>query len=155
MSGAAAVALAVTVFLSAGDPAALAFLDFFRPVPAKLQPSDKLLALDGQRVRIVGFMARMEDGPAGAFYLASRPVSCDEGGAGTGDLPPDAVLVVVPWSAGAEIPFLAGPLEVVGVLHLGAATRPDGAPARIRIVLDSPTAKSDSPKAKSEGGNVP
>jgi hypothetical protein len=153
MGGATAVA-ALAVILSAADPAALAFSEFFRPASARLQPSDKLTGLDGQRVRIQGFMARMEEGPAGAFYLASRPVSCDEGGAGTGDLPPDAVLVLVPWSVGAEIPFLAGPLEVVGVLHLGAATRPDGAPARIRIVLDSPTAKPDSPKAKSEGGNV-
>jgi hypothetical protein len=134
--------------LSAADPAALAFSEFFRPASARLQPSDKLTALEGQRVRLVGFMAQMEDGPSGAFYLAARPVNCDEGGAGTGDLPPDAVLVVVPWSAGAGIPFLPGPLEVVGTLNLGAATRQDGSPSRIRIVLDSP-------QPKSEGGKVP
>jgi hypothetical protein len=147
MGGAAAVA-ALAVILSAADPAALAFSEFFRPASTRLQPSDKLIALDGQRVRIVGFMAQMEDGPSGALYLAARPVNCDEGGAGTGDLPPDAVLVVVPWSSGAEIPFVAGPLEVVGTLHLGAATRQDGSPSRIRIVLDSP-------QPKSEGGKVP
>jgi hypothetical protein len=147
MSGAAAIA-ALAVILSAADPAALAFSEFFRTSSSRLQPSDKLLALDGQRVRIVGFMAQMEDGPSGAFYLAARPVNCDEGGAGTGDLPPDAVMVVVPWSAGAEIPFLPGPLEVVGTLHLGAAARQDGSPSRIRIVLDSP-------QPKSEGGKVP
>lgn len=147
MSGAAAVT-ALAVILSAADPAALAFSEFFRPASTRLQPSDKLIALDGQRVRIVGFMAQMEDGPSGAFYLAARPVNCDEGGAGTGDLPPDAVLVVVPWSAGAEIRFLPGPLEVVGTLHLGGATRQDGAPARLRIVLDPP-------QPKSEGGKVP
>ena len=141
--GGFAVVLALAEFLAAVDPAPLAFKDFFRPDAGRLQPSERLLALDGQRVRIQGFMARMEDGPAGAFYLASHPVNCDEGGAGTGDLPPDAVLVTVPWAAGVEIPFLAGPREVVGVLHLGAATRPDGTPARIRIVLDSPTAKSE------------
>jgi hypothetical protein len=147
MSGTAAFA-ALAVILSAADPAALAFSEFFRPASTRLQPSDKLTGLDGQRVRIVGFMAQMEDGPSGAFYLAARPVNCDEGGAGTGDLPPDAVLVVVPWSAGAEIRFLPGPLEVVGTLHLGAATRQDGSPSRIRIVLDSP-------QPKSEGGKVP
>lgn len=148
MSGTAAAVVALAILLFTGEPAALAFSDFFRPASTRLQPSDRLLALDGQRVRIHGFMAGMEDGPSGAFYLASRPVNCDEGGAGTGDLPPDAVLVVVPWSGGAEIPFVAGPLEVVGVLRLGAATRPDGAPARIRIVLDPP-------QPKSEGGKVP
>jgi hypothetical protein len=148
MSGAAAAVLVTAFLLSAGEPSALAFSEFFRPASARLQPSDKLIGLDGQRVRIVGFMAQMEDGPSGAFYLAARPVNCDEGGAGTGDLPPDAVLVVVPWSAGAEIRFLPGPLEVVGTLHLGAATRQDGSPSRIRIVLDSP-------QPKSEGGKVP
>jgi hypothetical protein len=148
MSGATVAVVALAILLSTGEPAALAFSDFFRPASTKLQPSDRLLALDGQRVRIHGFMAGMEQGPLGAFYLASRPVNCDEGGAGTGDLPPDAVLIVVPWSGGAEIPFVAGPLEVVGVLHLGAATRSDGAPARIRIVLDPP-------QPKSEGGKVP
>jgi hypothetical protein len=154
MGGAAALAV-VAVVLTAADPAALAFSDFFRPASSRLQPSDKLLALDGQRVRIHGFMARMEEGPSGAFYLASRPVNCDEGGAGTGDLPPDAVLVVVPWSAGSEIPFLPGPLEVVGVIHLGAATRQDGLPSRFRIVLDPPAAKSTETQLKSEGGMVP
>lgn len=143
-----AVVLALAELLSAVEPASLAFSEFFRPGAGGLQPSARLLALDGKRVRITGYMARLEEGPAGAFYLASRPVDCDEGGAGTGDLPPDAVLVLVPWASGAEIPFLPGPREVVGVLHLGPATRADGTPARIRIALDSPTEKS-------EGGKVP
>lgn len=147
----AALALAI----SAAEPAALAFHDLFRPSVSRLEPSKKLVALDGKRVRLNGFMAHMEDGPSGAFYLASRPVDCDEGGAGTGDLPPDAVLVVVPWSAGGELPFLPGPLEVVGVLQIGPATRPDGMPARIRIVLDPPAVKSDAVTPKSEGGEVP
>jgi hypothetical protein len=148
MSGTAAAVVALAILLTAGEPTALAFSDFFRPASTKLQPSDRLLALDGQRVRIHGFMAGMEEGPSGAFYLTSRPVNCDEGGAGTGDLPPDAVLVVVPWAAGAEIPFLPGQLEVAGTLHLGVATRQDGSPSRIRIVLDPPQPKSD-------GGEVP
>jgi hypothetical protein len=154
MTGTLAVA-ALAVAVAAAEPAPLAFSEYFRTGSARLEPSAKLIALDGQRVRVTGFMAHMEDGPSGAFYLASRPVACDEGGAGTGDLPPDAVLVVVPWASGAEIPFLPGPLEVVGVLQLGPATRPDGAPARIRIVLDPPTAKSAVPKVNQEGGEVP
>jgi hypothetical protein len=148
-------AAALAVVLAAAEPAPLAFSEYFRTGTARLEPSAKLLSLDGQRVRLTGFMAHMEDGPPGAFYLASRPVECDEGGAGTGDLPPDAVLVVVPWASGAEIPFLPGPLEVVGVLQLGPATRADGAPARIRIVLDRPKPKSEAPTATTEGGNVP
>lgn len=140
--------LALGLSLGAGDPALLAFPEFFRPGVARLDPSEKLTSLDGHRVRMTGFMAQMEDGPAGAFYLASRPVVCDEGGAGTGDLPPDAVLVIVPWSAGNSIPHVPGPLEVTGTLRLGGPARPDGLPARIRIVLDPPTPKS-------EGGKTP
>lgn len=60
----------------------------------------------------------------------------------------DAVLVVVPWAAGSGIPFLAGPLEVVGELRLGVGPLSDGALGRIRIVLDSPAAPSG-------GGRVP
>jgi hypothetical protein len=149
----AAAALAVVV--AAADPAPLAFSEYFRTGNARLEPSAKLLSLDGQRVRLTGFMAHMEEGPEGAFYLASRPVACDEGGAGTGDLPPDAVLVVVPWASGSEIPFLPGPLEVVGVLRIGPATGPDGAPARIRIVLDPPQTKPAAPKVNNEGGEFP
>lgn len=142
------VAIALTLSTALPEPAALSFADFFRSGATRLEASDSLRALDGQRVRIQGFMAHMEDGPSGAFYLASRPVDCDEGGAGTGDLPPDAVLVSVPWANGREVPFVPGRLDVVGTLQLGGATRPDGMPARIRIVLDPPTTKS-------EGGMVP
>ena len=135
----AAVALAVVV--AAADPAPLAFSEYFRAGSARLEPSAKLLALDGQHVRLTGFMAHMEDGPSGAFYLASRPVACDEGGAGTGDLPPDAVLVVVPWASGSEIPFLPGPLDVEAVsaggapLYRAAAETPARDPAVLSVVL--------------------
>lgn len=149
------VAVIVAAAPVAAGPAPLGFAELFRPGAARLEPSERLRALDGARVRMTGYMAHMEDGPAGAFYLASRPVACDEGGAGTGDLPPDAVLVVVPWAAGEEIPWLPGPLEVTGVLHLGPATRPDGAPARLRIVLDPPAPKPAADTPKTEGGRTP
>ncbi len=135
--------------VAAVDPEAvrLAFAEVLRPGPGPLAPSDKLRSLDGKRVRVAGFMAELEEGPAGAFWLAGRPVSCDEGGAGIGDLPPDAILVVVPWSAGTAIPFVAGPVEVVGVLRLGAAPDVGGPPAPVRIVLDPPAARPEGGKA--------
>jgi len=134
--------------LGTAEPSPLSFSEFFRPGGARLEPSEKLASLDGKRVRMTGFMAHLEDGPTGAFYLAARAVECDEGGAGTGDLPPDAVLVVVPWSAGETVRYLPGPLEVTGTLRIGGPARPDGMPSRIRIVLDPPTPKS-------EGGKTP
>ena len=90
---------------------------------------------------MVGFMAHMEQAPAGAFYLTSRPVSCDEMGAGTGDLPLDTVRVnIVP--APKEVAFVPGPIEVTGVLELGRREEPDGAVSHIRLVLALPTAST-------------
>ena len=82
----------------------LAFTEFFDASGTELRPSERLLALAGQRVKLVCFMAKMEVAPKGAFYLTPRPVSCDEEGGGTADLPPEAVCVLVRSSAGKEIP---------------------------------------------------
>jgi hypothetical protein len=82
-------------------------------------------------------MAQLEDGPRGAFYLASRPVSGDESGGGTADLPPDVVRVTVRSLAGAEVPYVPGPIEISGVLQLGTEVDEEGRVSRIRIVLDA------------------
>jgi hypothetical protein len=122
------------------------FADLLAPGP-KLAPSPKAVALAGKRVRLVGFMAELEDPPRGAFYLTARPVKCDEGGGGTGDLPPDAVRVVVRTAAGQEIPFYPGAIEVSGVLGLGTAADDEGRPSYFRITLDRSTTHN--------GGQVP
>jgi hypothetical protein len=131
---------------SAGGPGApkaepLAFGELFVPSPRELRPSPRLQALDGRRVRLTGFMVRMEVPPRGAFYLASRPVDCDESGAGTGDLPPEAVRVVVRSSPGEVVPWVPSPLEVTGVLELGPEADEAGRVSAIRIVLDRAAAK--------------
>jgi hypothetical protein len=131
----------------AADPVVqISFGDLLAPGP-KLVPSPRLATLKGRRVRLVGFMAELEDPPRGAFYLTARPVRCDEGGGGTGDLPPDAVRVIVRSAAGQEIPFYPGPLEVSGVLELGTQADEDGRPSFFRISLD----RSPTPN----GGQVP
>ena len=122
---------------------ALAFSDIFvaESRPPELSPT--LISAAGKRVRMVGFMAHMDQPPAGAFYLTSRPVSCDEMGAGTGDLPIDAIRVnVVP--APKEVTFVPGPIEVTGVLELGRQEESDGAVSHIRLVLALPSSSSAS-----------
>jgi hypothetical protein len=119
------------------EPLALEFGDILQPGP-KAEPSAKVRALRGKRVRLVGFMAHMEEPPAGAFYLVSRPLHCAEDGAGTGDLPLDAVRVVVRSSAGEEIPFYPGLLSVTGVLELGHQSDAEGRASFFRLVLDRP-----------------
>jgi hypothetical protein len=59
-----------------GEAVQITFADLLVPGP-KLAPSPRLAALAGRRVRLIGFMAELEDPPRGAFYLTARPVRCD------------------------------------------------------------------------------
>jgi hypothetical protein len=121
----------------------LTFSDIFVAESRTPELSPKLISAAGKRVRMVGFMAHMDEPPSGAFYLTSRPVSCDEMGAGTGDLPIDSIRVnVVP--APKEVTFVPGPIEVTGVLELGRQEEPDGAVSHIRLVLALPSTSSAS-----------
>jgi len=132
-------ALALTLLGAPSAPTDLAFRDFFEPTPRELRPSARLLSLDGQRVRIVGYMARTEEPPTGGFYLCPSPVLVTESGAGTADLPPQTVFVVVRSARGRALEHRPGPLVVTGVLELGGA--PDDADRvfPIRIHFDPPT----------------
>ena len=122
-------------------PAArLAFAELLTRGP-KLAPSDKASSLTGQRVVIEGYMAQMELAPKGAFYLASRPVHCDEAGGGTADLPPDSVLVTNKLLGDETVPFISGPLEISGVLDVGNRSDAQGRAASFRLELDTPLAE--------------
>jgi hypothetical protein len=122
---------------SAAPPAQrLAFGEFFEP-GSGLRPSQKLRSLVGQRVRLVGFMAQLELPPTGAFYLAPRPVRCDESGGGNADLPPESVLVISHSSAGRVVSFLAGALELTGTFELGSEPDSEGRMSSFRLRLDA------------------
>ena len=116
----------------------LSFKEFFESSDGGLQPSSTLLRLNGKRVRLVGFMAQMETPPLGAFYLCPRPISCDEEGGGTADLPAENVLVIVRSQSGRAVPFSARALEVTGMLEVGNRQDQDGRVSFIRLVLDGP-----------------
>jgi hypothetical protein len=131
----------------AADPPALSFHEFFQPSRRDLQPSARLMALKGKRVRLVGFMAHMELPPRGAFYLTPRPIVCDEAGGGTADLPPETVLVLVRSLAGKTVPFTRRALEVTGVLGIGPREEEDGRTSMIRLTLDRPP---DVPRARKQ-----
>jgi hypothetical protein len=102
-----------------------------------LRPSDRIQQLAGKRVRVEGFMARMEQPPSGAFWLCRTPLDIDEGGAGTGDLPIESILVVLTPASERQIPPLRGPLRVEGKLEVGRKQAPDGTLSLFRIVLDA------------------
>ena len=123
----------------------LSFKDFFDPAASELRPSRKLLDLIGKHVRLVGFMTQIEDPPVGSFYLCPRPILADESGGGTADLPPESVLVIVLSSQGKKIPFIPGPLEVVGILEVRRLEEADGRISFIRLVLDKPKGTRKAP----------
>ena len=124
------------------DAIQLAFKELLDPGP-KLSPSDKARSLAGKRVRLVGFMAEMEEPLDSAFYLVPRPIRLDESGAGTADLPLDSVLVVVPGADGKKIPYITGALEGIGVLEVGNHTDGAGRVSNFRLRLEGelPTAQ--------------
>lgn len=116
----------------------LEFREFFAPSPRALRPSARLLGLIGKRVRMVGYMAQMEEPPKGGFYRCPAPVQAAEGGGGTADLPPDAVFVVVKAAAGKPLAHIPRPLLVTGVLEVGPKADEEGHVSTIRIRLDGP-----------------
>ena len=145
---------AATAAVSTAKPTVilLAFKEFLEVSHGDLKPTAKLLACENKRVRLVGFMAQMEDPIKGGFYLCPRPVFCDEGGGGTGDLPPESVFVIVRSAKGKVLEHKPQPLEAVGILHLGAQTDEDGHVSMIRLILDRP---NDAPPKAAPAKQAP
>ena len=138
--------------IASGKSAApLAFKDILVPTDKELKPSAKLLALAGKRVRIVGFMIDQEEPTKGTFYLWKRPVFNDESGAGIGDVPPDAILIVVRGAKNAVINHASRPLAVTGILEVGPHTEENGASSMLRILLDRP---QDIPASEKQPAEV-
>lgn len=135
---------------AAPDAPTLELRELFEPGPG-LRPSRKTAAFDGRRVRLVGFMAEMELPPTGAFYLVPRPVQCDEAGGGTADLPPESVLVTVPWMAGKTLPHLPGAVEVTGTLAVGNRSDAEGRVSNFRLRLEGPPGSAVAGQVASSG----
>jgi len=93
--------------------------------------------LQGHRVRVAGFMVRMEDAPRGAFYLTRAPLEAEEGGGGTGDLPPGTLRIELPRLAGQEIEWAPGLVEAIGTLEVGRAEDAEGRVSWLRVVVEN------------------
>jgi hypothetical protein len=118
--------------------APLKFSEFFEMSGSQLRPSSRLVTLRGRRVRIAGYIARMEEPLEGAFFLCPRPVYGDESGGGTADLPVETILVIVNSAKGKPIEYVAHSIEVVGVLEFIEPGREAAPGSRIRLTLDEP-----------------
>lgn len=115
---------------------------------AVLRPSAKALALAGQRMRLVGFVAELEEALEGALYLTAVPVQCDEAGGGTADLPPEAVLVFGAALAGKRFGHVAGPVEGIGRFRVENRADAAGRVSNFQLELDEPDQGVDLRRAE-------
>ncbi len=126
-------------------PAELSFRDIYRmPIgPVGLEPSEKLLALRGQRVHMQGYMVESEEPEAGIFLLTPMPVSLSEKDEGQADdLPATTVFVHLPPSlAQVVVPHQPEPVDVIGVLELGAREERSGRVSYLRLLAEPPSVR--------------
>ena len=117
------------------------FGDLFRlPVgPKGLEPTDRLRALDGRRVRIVAYMVRRATPDAGGFLIAPFQVDIeDDDESLADDLPPTALFVRLEHAGNTTLPWLPGLMQFTGTLRVGAAElAPSGRVVPAQIVLDA------------------
>ena len=146
-------ALAVSGVLPA-PPAGVAELRFSemfqRPVgPKGLEPSARLLALDGLTVRLVGYMASAELPMAGRLVLSPLPIAMgDEDEPLADDLPAQAIFVHLSGPAAAHaLPNYSGLIQLQGRLSVGARDEPNGHLSSVRLLLDEQASQQLVPPA--------
>ena len=125
----------------------LKFREFFKlPIGAHgLEPTDKLLSLDGAHVRVVGYMVQESSPTPGLFILSPLPVTIgDEDEALSDDLPPSSLFVHIESAQPAAVPYMAGLIGLSGTLTLGAHDEPGGRVSTVRLILDSELADAIS-----------
>jgi hypothetical protein len=137
--GGAVCAQAPRTARHAAAPETLTFQEILAPDPTVLRPSDKLQRLNGQRVRIRGFMAEFEQPTKGHFYLTPRRVRGDESGNGTADLPVESIRVTSAKQHERQWEHIPAILEIVGVISVGSDGTADDAGnyAAIRLAAES------------------
>jgi hypothetical protein len=137
LMGAAAGQVATT---SVPDAPVLGLRDFFKlPIgPRGLEPTDKLLRLRDQRVRVQGYIVKEEEPLPGLFMLTPTPVAMAELADGPADYLPAATLFVHLTGEEAQkiIGYRPGVWTLSGILHLGAQHEPNGRVSYVRLIID-------------------
>ena len=152
VEAAAATVPAASTPTGQSDIAELKFRDFFRmPVSSRgLEPTPILLAHNGRKVRLTGFMVAREDTEVGSFLLTPMPVRMSEHADGeANDLPLNTVLVIMP-QADRHMPLLHhnAPMQLTGVLEWGRQEMPDGSVNWLRLRLDPRATDTPTPLLK-------
>jgi len=118
----------------------LHFNEFYKtPIgPYGLEPTSKLLSLNGKRVHIQGHMTQEEQPTAGIFILAALPVNIPEKEDGpSDDLPGATVFVHMPVEdANKTLAHRTGLWDLQGILQLGPKEEANGRVSYVRLLLD-------------------
>jgi hypothetical protein len=121
----------------------LRFDEFYKmPVGAfGLEPTEKLLSLNGRKVRILGYMGKIRLRNNRQMIFAPVPLQAQPLEYGKADdIPAAHVLVRVPGNASEPVPHTPGLMLLTGVLSVGGKSL-DGENAFVRLLLDAPEAK--------------
>jgi len=117
----------------------LSFNDFYThdTGPYGLALSPALLAANGKRVTLTGYMVQQERAALGHFMLTPRPVQMSEQADGDADDLPLAwaMIYLDPEQQECAIPHSRGLLEITGVLQVGRYEAPDGRVSWVRLQL--------------------
>lgn len=118
----------------------LSFREFYKSPVGKygLEPTDKLMSLNGKRVHIQGHMVKEEQPFPGFFMLASLPVSIPEKEDGpSDDLPGSTLFVHMPGEdAQKTLAYRPGLWDLVGTLQFGPQEEANGRVSYLRLLLD-------------------
>lgn len=151
---AAAILATIVSSVAAEESRALSFGDFFRrPVgPRGLEPTETLLALAGQAVRLSGFVV-VDGSTEGPLVLAAMPIVVDdEDEALADDLPPSIAYIHAADPQLAQARRCRGRVEVTGRLELGREPEAGGRHSFVRLAavdarcIDVPVATSVAPR---------
>lgn len=120
----------------------LKFAEIFAPIgPRGLEFTEKARALDGKRVRMLGYMVKTCRHDHGRFLLTPFPITLHDHEMGPADdLPPSTVFVDVPPFRRAlkYIPHEPGLFLLTGKLSLGGRDELHGRRSWVRLELERP-----------------
>ena len=148
-----AKSIMVTEAPSADDVADLKFEEFFETPAGRygLEPTERLMSLAGQRVRMVGYIVGQDTPSPGRFVLAPFRLKLATAADGPADdLPPATVWVELP--AGLEhsdLPPVLFPVLITGTLSVGPAGEDHGRVSFVRIAMDA-----DDPRLQESQGRA-
>ncbi|HWU35487.1 MAG TPA: hypothetical protein VN023_09665 [Methylovorus sp.] len=105
--------------------------------PRGLEPSEKLLSLNGKPVRLLGYMAKQDEATPGVFILSPLPVLMGhEDESFADDMPANAVFVHL-HDAQQINGYVPGLINLSGVLSVGEWHEADGRISYVRLQLDA------------------